>query len=48
MKPKIIVPGKNRVSKVLNRQRPLRLGMIRALHRDLGIPAEVLLRETPA
>jgi HTH-type transcriptional regulator/antitoxin HigA len=41
-------PGKNRVSEVLNRKRPLSIGMIRALHRGLGIPAEVLLREVPA
>jgi len=40
-------PGKNRVSEVLNHKRPLSIGMIRALHRGLGIPAEVLLRETP-
>lgn len=40
-------PGKNRVSEVLNRKRPLSLGMIRALHHGLGIPAEVLLREMP-
>ena len=40
-------PGKNRVSEVLNGKRPLSLGMIRALHRGLGIPAEVLLREMP-
>lgn len=37
--------GKNRVSEVLNHKRPLSLAMIRALHRGLGIPAEVLLRE---
>jgi HTH-type transcriptional regulator/antitoxin HigA len=41
-------PGKSRVSEVLNRKRPLSLGMIRSLHRGLGIPAEVLLREIPA
>ncbi len=41
-------PGKNRVSEVLNHKRPLSLGMIRSLHRGLGIPAEVLLRELPA
>lgn len=41
-------PGKNRVSEVLNYKRPLSIGMIRALHRGLGIPAEVLLREIPA
>ena len=41
-------PGRNRVSEVLNRKRPLSLGMIRSLHAALGIPAEVLLREVPA
>jgi len=41
-------PGKNRVSEVLNHKRPLSIGMIRALHRGLGIPAEVLLQEVPA
>jgi len=41
-------PGKNRVSEVLNHKRPLSIGMIRALHRGLGIPAEVLLQEIPA
>jgi HTH-type transcriptional regulator/antitoxin HigA len=40
--------GKNRVSEILNRKRTLSIGMIRALHRGLGIPAEVLLREVPA
>ena len=40
-------PGRNRVSEVLNYKRPLSLGMIRSLHRGLGIPAEVLLREQP-
>jgi HTH-type transcriptional regulator/antitoxin HigA len=38
-------PGKSRVSEVLNRKRPLSLRTIRALHRGLGIPAEVLLKE---
>lgn len=42
------MPGKNRVSEVLNHKRPLSLGMIRSLHRGLGIPAEVLLRESRA
>ncbi|MFZ9937377.1 MAG: helix-turn-helix domain-containing protein [Luteolibacter sp.] len=37
-------PGKNRVSEVLNRKRPLSLGMIRSLHQGLGIPAAVLIR----
>jgi HTH-type transcriptional regulator / antitoxin HigA len=33
----------NRVYEVLNRTRPLSLAMIRRLHRDLGIPAELLI-----
>ncbi|MEN9468464.1 MAG: hypothetical protein RL630_197 [Verrucomicrobiota bacterium] len=41
-------PGKNRVSEVLNHKRPLSLGMIRSLHRGLGIPAQVLLQEGTA
>lgn len=35
----------NRVYEILNRQRPLTLRMIRRLHRDLGIPAESLIRQ---
>ena len=38
-----ILPGKNRVSEVLSRKRPLSLGMIRSLHEHLHIPAEVLI-----
>jgi len=38
-------PNKSRVSEVLNRKRPLSLGMIRSLHRGLGIPADVLVGE---
>jgi HTH-type transcriptional regulator/antitoxin HigA len=34
----------NRVYEVLNRKRPLTLNMIWKLHRDLGIPAESLIR----
>ena len=34
---------KGNVSKILNRQRPLTVEMMRKLHRFLGIPAEVLL-----
>lgn len=33
-----------RVSEVLNRKRPLSLGMIRKLNAGLGIPAEVLIQ----
>jgi HTH-type transcriptional regulator / antitoxin HigA len=35
-----------RVSEVLNRKRPLTLGMIRKLHNGLGIPAEVLIQNS--
>jgi HTH-type transcriptional regulator/antitoxin HigA len=40
--------SQSRASEVLNRKRPLSLTMIRALHRGLGIPAEVLLQEPGA
>ena len=46
--PKDLVPmiGQiNRVYEVLNRKRPLTLQMIRRLHRELGIPAESLIKE---
>ena len=36
----------NRVYEVLNGKRPLTLQMIRRLHRELGIPAESLIKET--
>jgi len=35
----------SKVSEVLNGKRPLTLNMIRALHKGLGIPAEILLQE---
>ncbi len=34
----------NRVYEILNRKRPLTLGMIRKLHEGLGIPAESLIK----
>jgi HTH-type transcriptional regulator/antitoxin HigA len=37
--------GRSHVSEILNRIRPLSLAMIRALERQFGIPAEVLIRE---
>lgn len=46
--PKDLVPmiGQiNRVYEVLNRKRPLTLSMIRRLHRELGIPAESLIKQ---
>jgi len=36
--------GRNRVSEVLNRKRRLTVSMMRRLHKELGIPAEVLLQ----
>ena len=48
MTPKDLVPmiGRiNRVYEVLSRRRPLTLAMIHRLHRDLGIPAESLIKQ---
>jgi HTH-type transcriptional regulator/antitoxin HigA len=36
----------NRVYEVLNRTRPLTLGMIRKLHASFGIPAESLIKQS--
>ncbi|MDR3556203.1 MAG: helix-turn-helix domain-containing protein [Syntrophobacteraceae bacterium] len=38
------IGGRARVSEILNRKRPLTIGMIRKLPAGLGIPAEVLLQ----
>lgn len=38
------IGNRARVSEILNRKRALTLGMIQRLHRQLGIPAEVLLQ----
>ncbi len=49
LRPQDLVPvlgSRSRVSEVLNGKRSLTLTMIRRLHRQLGIPAEVLLGET--
>ena len=43
-----LVGGKNRASEVLSRKRPLTLAMVRALHRSLGIPSELLIQEPRA
>jgi len=40
------IGSKSKVSEILNKKRPLTLSMMRALHKGLGIPAEVLLHET--
>ena len=39
------IGSRARVAEVLNHKRSLTLPMIRKLHRGLGIPAEVLIRE---
>jgi HTH-type transcriptional regulator/antitoxin HigA len=41
-----VIGSRSRVYEVLRGQRPLSLNMIRALHRHLGIPAEVLIQST--
>ena len=43
-----ILGGKNRVSEVLARKRPLTLSMVRALSDSLQIPADLLIREPEA
>lgn len=40
-----ILVGQSRATEILNRKRPLTLPMIRALHREWGIPAEMLIGE---
>lgn len=40
------IGGRSRVAEVLNHKRALTLAMIRKLHHALGIPAEVLIRES--
>lgn len=39
------IGSQSKVSEVLNRKRPLSIAMIRTLHQELDIPAEVLLQE---
>ena len=41
-----LIGTRTRVAEVLNRRRNLSIGMIRRLHRQLGISAEVLIRPT--
>jgi HTH-type transcriptional regulator / antitoxin HigA len=43
-----ILGTRTRVSEILNRRRNLSIGMIRQLHKKLGISAEVLIRPTRA
>ena len=39
-----IIGTRTRVAEILNRKRNLSIGMIRRLHEQLGIPAEILIR----
>ncbi|HET6222724.1 MAG TPA: transcriptional regulator, partial [Dongiaceae bacterium] len=41
-----ILGTRTRVAEVLNRRRGLSINMIRRLHEDLGIPADVLIRKS--
>src|SRR3990167_9228846 len=41
-----ILGTRTRVAEVLNRRRGLLINMIRRLHKELGIPAEVLIRSS--
>ena len=43
-----LIGSRSKVSEVLSRKRRFSLSMIRALHRELGIPAEVLLQKSRA
>jgi transcriptional regulator with XRE-family HTH domain len=42
------IGSKSKVSEVLNKKRPLTLSMMRSLHENLGISAEILLQKTGA
>ncbi len=41
-----ILGSQGKVSEILNRKRPLSLSMIRKVHEELKIPAEILLKDT--
>lgn len=42
-----IIGSRARISEVLNRKRPLTLGMIRSIKQGLGISADLLIRQAP-
>lgn len=42
-----LIGSRARVAEVLSGSRALSIAMIRRLHRELGIPAEILIREVP-
>ena len=41
------IGSRARVSEVLNRKRPLTIDMIRRLHKDFGISADILIEQYP-
>jgi HTH-type transcriptional regulator/antitoxin HigA len=41
-----LIGSRSKVSELLSRKRRFSLSMIRALHQELGIPAEVLLQDS--
>jgi len=41
-----MIGTRTRVAEILNRRRDLSIGMIRRLHQELGISADVLIRPT--
>lgn len=41
-----MIGPRSRIAEVLNRKRPLSINMIRRLHDQLGVPAEILIRPT--
>jgi HTH-type transcriptional regulator / antitoxin HigA len=41
------IGSRSRVAEILNRKRPLTLEMIRRLHTQLGIPAQILIQPYP-
>lgn len=43
-----VLGGKQITDEVLGRQRPLSLRMIRALHAEFGIPADILIQGPPS
>jgi HTH-type transcriptional regulator/antitoxin HigA len=40
-----MIGRRNRVYEILNRKRPLTMAMVWRLHKELGIPAESLIRQ---
>lgn len=42
-----VLGGRNRVSEVLGKRRPLSMKMVRALHENMGISPRVLIKDYP-